>query len=148
MTSTTSTSRSRSAKTTRAPAKPRSKRSAASAPAPAPVDDPLQTAVAATLDPTLLPPGLQPELKKRELIDKVVRQSGLKKRDVKPAVEATLATLGAALAEGRELNVKPLGKVKVQRVRETGNGRVLVTKVRQPDAPEKDGPDPLAQAAE
>ncbi|MHA6325669.1 HU family DNA-binding protein [Roseivivax sp. CAU 1753] len=116
--------------------------------APQPVGSALDTAVAATLDPKILPPSMQPELKKRELIDKVVRVSGVKKRDVKPAIEAALEILGAALAEGRELNVKPFGKMKVQRVRDTGNGLVLVTKVRQPNETEKAAPDPLAQAAE
>lgn len=32
-----------------------------------------------------------PELKKKDLIDRVVAASGVKKRDAKPAVEATLA---------------------------------------------------------
>ena len=108
----------------------------------------LDTAVAATLDPTLLPPAMQPELKKPELIDKVVRRAGVKKRDAKPAIEAALEILGEALAEGRELNIKPFGKMKVQRVRDTGNGVVLVTKVRQPKEAKGPAPDPLAQAAE
>ncbi|SIS71348.1 DNA-binding protein HU-alpha [Roseivivax lentus] len=157
MTSSKSSTRTGSAKTARKPAKTAVKsetknaaKSSATQPARAPLaaEDALHTAVAATLDPTLLPPGMQPELKKRELIDKVVRRSGVKKRDAKPAVEAVLAILGEALAEGRELNVKPFGKMKVQRVRDTGNGQVLVTKVRQPAEAEKDAPDPLAQAAE
>ncbi|QFS82243.1 integration host factor subunit alpha [Roseivivax sp. THAF40] len=155
MTTSKTTSRTTSAKSARTPAKPRAPRktaavrpAAAPAPEPAKTEDALHTAVAATLDPTLLPPAMQPELKKRELIDKVVRRSGVKKRDAKPAIEAALEILGEALAEGRDLNVKPFGKMKVQRVRDTGNGQVLVTKVRQPQEAEKDAPDPLAQAAE
>ena len=56
-----------------------------------------------------------PVMRKKELIDLVVERSGLKKKDAKPIVEATLAILGEALAEARELNLQPLGKVKVRR---------------------------------
>ena len=70
-------------------------------------------------------------MRKKELIDLVVERSGLKKKDAKPIVEATLAILGEALAEARELNLQPLGKVKVRREKLMPNGRVLVTKIRQ-----------------
>ena len=72
-----------------------------------------------------------PEMRKKELIDLVVERSGIKKKDAKPVVEATLAVLGEALAEARELNLQPLGKVMVRREKEMPNGRVLVTKIRQ-----------------
>jgi len=72
-----------------------------------------------------------PVMRKKELIDLVVERSGLKKKDAKPIVEATLAILGEALAEARELNLQPLGKVKVRREKVMPNGRVLVTKIRQ-----------------
>ncbi len=72
-----------------------------------------------------------PVMRKKELIDLVVERSGLKKKDAKPIVEATLAILGEALAEARELNLQPLGKVKVRREKLMPNGRVLVTKIRQ-----------------
>ncbi|MCE0504204.1 HU family DNA-binding protein [Roseivivax sp. GX 12232] len=114
-------------------------------------DDPeaeLDLAVAATLDPSVLPPAQQPGLKKRELVDKIVRRTGVKKKEVKPVIEAALEILGGALSEGRELNLKPFGKMKVQRVKEVPNGQVLVTKVRQPEEVQKGGKDPLAQPAE
>lgn len=72
-----------------------------------------------------------PEMKKKDLIDKVVKRAGVKKKDVKPVVEAMLAVLGEALGEGRELVVQPLGRIKVVRLRDTGNGRVMVCRVRQ-----------------
>lgn len=74
----------------------------------------------------------KPALRKKELIDLVVERSGAKKKDAKPAIEAMLAVLGEALAEGRELNLRPLGKVKVTRQAEKPNGTVLVCRVRQP----------------
>jgi hypothetical protein len=72
-----------------------------------------------------------PEMKKKDLIDKVVKRAGIKKKDVKPVVEAMLAVLAEALGEGRELVVQPLGRIKVTRVKDTGNGRVMVCRVRQ-----------------
>ena len=77
-----------------------------------------------------------PVMRKKELIDLVVERSGMKKKDAKPIVEATLAILGEALAEARELNLQPLGKVKVRREKLMPNGRVLVTKIRQSNAAE------------
>jgi len=83
----------------------------------------------------------QPALRKTELIDLVVERSGAKKKDVKTAIEATLAVLGEALAEERELNLRPFGKLKVTRRAEKPNGTVLVCRVRQPkpNAAEPDG---------
>lgn len=72
-----------------------------------------------------------PVMRKKELIDLVVERSGIKKKDAKPVVEATLEILGEALAETRELNLQPLGKVKVRREKLMPNGRVMVTKIRQ-----------------
>ena len=71
------------------------------------------------------------DLKKRELIDLVVERSGIKKKDAKPVVEAMLAVLGETIAGGRELNLQPLGKLRINRAEEKGNGRVIVCKLRQ-----------------
>ncbi|MCR9147284.1 MAG: HU family DNA-binding protein [Rhodobacteraceae bacterium] len=72
-----------------------------------------------------------PELKKKELLELVAERSGLRKNQIKPAVEAMMEILGEAIAEGRELNLEPLGKLKHQRAKETGNARVTVAKIRQ-----------------
>jgi len=71
------------------------------------------------------------DLKKRELIDKVVERSGVRKRNAKPVVEAMIDILGEAISEGRGLNLQPLGKLKHQRRKETGNATVTVAKIRQ-----------------
>ncbi|WP_417719014.1 HU family DNA-binding protein [Salipiger sp.] len=75
------------------------------------------------------------ELDKRELIAKVVERSGVKRRDAKPAVEAMLAILGETLAEGRELKLPPFGRLKVNRIKQMGDKRVIITKLRQGTAP-------------
>ncbi|MEN9059864.1 MULTISPECIES: HU family DNA-binding protein [Ponticoccus] len=89
-----------------------------------------------------------PELRKRELIALAMQRSGMRKRDVKPAIEAALAVMGEALASGRELNLVPLGKVKVTRLKKGGRGLVVHTRVRQPEDPQDSRTNPLAQAAE
>lgn len=72
-------------------------------------------------------------LRKKELIDRVVARSGVKKKDAKPVVEALLAELGDALASEREMVLPPLGKLSVNRQKSLPNGRVLILKVRQRD---------------
>lgn len=73
-----------------------------------------------------------PMLRKKELIDAVVERSGKKKKDAKPIVEAMLEVLGEALVDNRELNLQPMGKLKVRREKTMPNGRILIAKIRQP----------------
>lgn len=68
--------------------------------------------------------------RKRDLIDAVVMRSGVKKRDVKPAVEAALAILGETLAQGQGLNLPELGKVKIQNQKSVGDVQVLNLRLR------------------
>lgn len=99
----------------------------------------------------VVPEVSAPELKKAELVDAVVERTGVKKRDAKPAVEAALALMGEALAEGRDLNLRTLGKIKVKRKKELSNGAVLVARIRQPKIEEKAADtesDGVADAAE
>ncbi|MFV0513104.1 MAG: HU family DNA-binding protein [Jhaorihella sp.] len=92
------------------------------------------------------------DMKKKELIALVTERSGAKKKDAKPVVEAMLAVLGEALASGRELNLAPLGKMRINRVEDKANGRIIVCKLRQPkdtsSGPKVPPKDPLAEAAE
>lgn len=76
----------------------------------------------------------EPDMRKKELIDLAVARSGIKKKDAKPTVEAVLAILGEAIAEGRELNLQPFGKLRINRSEEKSNGRVIVCKLRQSNA--------------
>ena len=69
-------------------------------------------------------------MRKRDLIDRVVEQSGVKKKDAKPAIEAALAILGEALSNEEQLNLPPLGKIVVNRKKDVDNGEVLVIKLR------------------
>ena len=92
---------------------------------------PKATTAAPAVVETLAPVVVSNELRKKELFELVVARSGRKKKDVKPIVEAMLAVLGDALAEQREMQLPPLGKLKVQRGKELADGRALVLKLRQ-----------------
>ncbi len=78
--------------------------------------------------------GARVQLKLRELVERVVERTGARKNDVKLIAEATLAVLGAALADGEDLNLPPLGKVMVKRDDDNDKARILTVKVRQPKA--------------
>ena len=95
---------------------------------------PMATSTAPSVVEKLSPVVMSNELKKKELFDLVVARSGMKKKDVKAVVEAMLGVLGDVLAELRELNLQPLGKLKVQRAKELPDGRALVLKLRQKSA--------------
>lgn len=122
-------------KTTAAP-KPKAARTAVKKPggmvekpAPKPRAQPLSKAAKA---PEVV--VAEPELKKKELVDMVVVRSGIKKKDAKPVVEAMLAVLGETVASGRELNLQPLGKLRINRAETKDNGRVIICKLRQSKA--------------
>jgi|Deesub1362A_J573_1020465.scaffolds.fasta_scaffold50311_1 hypothetical protein len=100
-------------------------------------------------------PAQKPAVTKRDLVARVAELAGVKRRVARPVVEAVLAELGNALSRGEELNLRPLGRASVNRVREGTKAEVLIVKLRRARAdleggPEgsPDGTDPLAQAAE
>ena len=76
-------------------------------------------------------------VKKKEFLERVATKSGLRKNQVKQAMEATLAALGDALAAGEELNLSGLGKVKVNRTKQVSGGAVIICKVRTSDNDQK-----------
>ncbi len=108
-----------------------------------------EPAAPATVVESAKPVVLGPMMRKPELINAVVAKSGMKKKDVKPIVEATLAVLGAALQDSRELNLEPLGKVKVNREKKKPSGKVMIARIRQSqDLPSEEAkPDPKDMGA-
>lgn len=87
-------------------------------------------------------------LSKKQLIDAVVTRTGVKRREARPAVEAVLAIMGEAMAEGRVLNLSPFGKLRTARVKAVENAQIIVARIRR-RAPAADDPAmPLAQPAE
>jgi DNA-binding protein HU-alpha len=66
----------------------------------------------------------------KAFVDRVVERSGAKKKDARPLVEAVLAVLGEALHAGEELNLPPLGKIKVNRQKDTSGGEMLIVRLK------------------
>ncbi len=73
-------------------------------------------------------------VKRKEFMDRVIEKSGMKPKDVKPVVEATLAVLGDAIQQGEEVAVRPLGRMKVNRQKDNMNALISILKLRQPKA--------------
>jgi nucleoid DNA-binding protein len=92
-------------------------------------------AAAARVNPQVVtedvPDITAPDLKNKELVDEAVTRSGIKRRDAKPSIEAAMAVLGDALAQGREVNLPGFGKVKVKRMKTNGARRILELRMRQ-----------------
>lgn len=93
-------------------------------PPPAPVAEPK---VVTTQAPVVSGPALT----RKALMEQAVSRSGIKKKYAKPAIEAALAVLGQALADGREIKLPPLGRGKVTRTQDKANGNVIVLRLRQ-----------------
>lgn len=104
---------------------------------------------AAAEGPSLTVVEMARTLRKKQFIERVVAESGMKKKDVKPVVEAALKVLGEALTRGEELILPPLGKARVNRQKDLGSGEILIVKLRRRgDAAASEGDDPLAASAE
>lgn len=70
-------------------------------------------------------------IKKPEFLEKAIARTDIKKRDAKPAIEAALAELADLLADGNELNLPPMGKLKLVKSKDIGDGaKVLTLKLR------------------
>lgn len=96
-----------------------------------------------------------PTLRKKELIERVVKASGIKKKDAKPVIEAMLQVLGDALTAGEELVLPPFGKAKVNRQKDLAQGEMMIVKLRRRGdtadavpAGDDDSDDTLADAGE
>ena len=114
-------------------------KSTAKAPRKAAAKPKTEVAAAPPVDPALATKAqavvMGAVMRKKELIERVVERSGIKKKDAKPVVEAMLSVLGDALADHRELALQPFGKVKIKRERILPNGRMMVARIRQSDGP-------------
>ena len=89
-----------------------------------------------------------PEMKKPELVNLVVERTGMKKKDVKPVVEAMLSVLGETLSKGQEMNLQPFGRVKVNNTKELAKAQVHSVRIRQSKNALNDLDDSLPDAAE
>ncbi|MBC2835649.1 HU family DNA-binding protein [Paragemmobacter straminiformis] len=103
-----------------------------------------ETAVSADPAADAAKPDHGPQLKKKELVDRVTEAVGGKKKVVKEIVEATLAALGEALQKGEALNLPPFGRAKIARSKGEGRESSMTVKLR--GAGEKIAPKPRKEA--
>ena len=76
-------------------------------------------------------PKVGGKMKKPDFLDRAVARSGVKRRDAKPAIEAALNELAEALLRGDEINLPPLGKLKMVKDKPLTEGaHALSVKVR------------------
>jgi nucleoid DNA-binding protein len=87
-------------------------------------------------------------LRLRDLVDAVAKRTGSSKKDGKAAVVATLATLIAALQRGDDLNVPPLGRVRVAKAADKDGAQVLTLKLRLGGPGKSDAKEALADDSE
>ena len=126
----------KTAKKSAAPAKPAPAPKAApkaAAPAVAPAVTPAQATETPNMPEMMVKPASH-ALKITALVPLVAKATGGKKKDLKEIVEAVLGELGSALSTGKELNLPPLGKARVNRQK----GDLMVVRLKRGGA-EKSG---------
>ncbi|MFU8824481.1 HU family DNA-binding protein [Yoonia sp.] len=73
------------------------------------------------------PPADTAQFKKPDLLEQIVARTTLKKRDAKTAVDAALTIIGEAIARGDDVVLPPLGKLRVIKSKDLGEGAQAVT---------------------
>jgi len=87
-------------------------------------------ALVETTSPTDAPTEAVKVFTKRDLIERVVAASGIKKKTAKPVIEAMLLELGEALTQFDTLNLQPLGKGIVKSRKDVENAQVTELRLR------------------
>jgi nucleoid DNA-binding protein len=119
------------------------------------VPDPVVTPLAKTAAPQtkIVNPAVSvPQgemIKKPEFLDRAVERTDVKKREAKPAIEAALAVLAEAMIKDKELNLPPMGKLRVVKSKDVGEGaKVLTLKLRTMKDGAGQGADPSPDEAD
>ena len=119
------------------------------------VPDPVVTPLAKTAAPQtkIVNPAVSvPQgemIKKPEFLDRTVERTDVKKREAKPAIEAALAVPAVSLINGEELNLPPMGKLRVVKSKDVGEGaKVLTLKLRTMKDGAGQGADPSPDEAD
>jgi len=77
-------------------------------------------------------------VRKTELIDMIVDQTGVKKKDVKLSVEAAFTLVAEMLSDRKDLHLPPLGKLKFVKSKDLDDGaKALTLKLRMSKPNEK-----------
>lgn len=114
-------------KTRAAATKPRAVRNTAKTVVAKSVTEPTKSVEMAKPDPERV------EISKKELIERLVRDTDMKKGDARRALDSVLGVLREALAEGSDIAAAPLGKIKIARTKDTATGQLVVCRVKLKD---------------
>jgi DNA-binding protein HU-alpha len=68
-------------------------------------------------------------MRRKEFLELVVEKSGAKKGDARGVTDAVLAAMAEVLAAGKDMNLPPLGKVKMVKEKQVGARQVLTVRV-------------------
>ena len=79
-------------------------------------------------------PEVVTELGKKDFLDRVANASGVKRGTAKKVVDAVLMELGDTLQRGENVNLPPLGKLSINRMKEAPNAHVMIAKIRRSKA--------------
>lgn len=88
------------------------------------------------------------EATKKDIVAAMMSATGMKKGDARRAMEATMVAIADALAQGKDLSLPPLGKIKIARMKDTPNGKLVVLRAKLKEPQALVTKDPLADAAE
>ncbi|MFN3524931.1 MAG: DNA-binding protein [Paracoccus sp. (in: a-proteobacteria)] len=69
-------------------------------------------------------------VQKRDFIDSVLAETGARRAEARPIIEATLAQLGRVLSSGQTLAVPPLGRARISTERDARGGEVITLRLR------------------
>jgi len=109
---------------TKAAASKPAKESAASAKSSA------EKAKLATFSSNRAPEPEPREIPKKELVQRMMDETGMKAGDARRALDATLKVLADGLREGANISAAPLGKIRITRSKETANGDLVVCRIK------------------
>lgn len=70
------------------------------------------------------------EVTKKELLEQIVAETGMKKSEARVALNATLSALHGAITQGKNVSAAPLGKLRITRRKETPNGELVVLRLK------------------
>ncbi|MCT8160286.1 HU family DNA-binding protein [Pseudoruegeria sp. SHC-113] len=87
-------------------------------------------------------------LNRKELLERVAAEADTRKQIARPIVEAMLTVLGKALANGEEINLPPMGNIKVKRTDDNEKALVVHARIRQSKSSEENVDSEVAEASE
>ena len=71
----------------------------------------------------------RPVIKRKEFFERIAESSGARKGEVRKVAAATLEAISLALQAGEDLNIPPLGRIKLIKERQTAQRQALTVRI-------------------